>query len=414
MIRFILFCQLTSFLFGQKIFEEFEKDRNNRYHYKETYRFDTVTDDGSYTVLMDKIEGDITVSTHFGAGAELTITRKIRAVTEKKAKQLVKNANILVFHLVDDQLIQIRSEKRIQYKRDVTTQFELKLPTNINLNLETSGGDIDVKDIRGESILKTSGGDIDLSNVMGRMEAQTSGGDIEVTGSEGLLRVHSSGGDINIVNSDGQFNASTSGGDLAFRHLTGNIDAHTSGGSISLKNIEGETIKCQTSGGNIRAEDISANLTGRTSGGEIEIENIKGHVVVSTSGGDIDAEQITGSLTCHTSGGDIEGQEIIGVVNSSTTAGDIEMELSYDSSIKDYSIILETSSGDIQVQIPTGLPVNIDAEIHGTGTIQDLNSEIPLKIISAENRVSGTGQVRDGTVPMRLRVFYGTITIRQE
>ena len=396
MIRFLIICQLSSLIFGQKIFEEFEKGRNNKYHYKETYRFDTVPDDGSYTILLESVEGDIRVRAHAGAGAEITITRKIRASTEKKAKRLVNEAKILVYHVEDDQLIQVRSEKKIRYKRDVHTEFELKLPMNINLNLETAGGDIDVTDIRGESVLRTSGGDIDLENMMGPIEAHTSGGDIE------------------IVNSDGQFNASTSGGDLEFLHLTGNIDAQTSGGSITLENIEGESVECRTSGGDIRAEDISANLMGQTSGGQIDLESIKGHVNVTTSGGDINAEQITGSLTCHTSGGDIEGEGIIGPVDASTTAGDIELELSYDSSIKEYSFNLETRSGDIFIRIPTGLPVNVDAEIFGTGTPQELNSDIPLNISSTENRVTGIGQIQNGTIPLRLRATFGTITIEQE
>ena len=414
MIRLLIICQLSSIIFGQKIFDEFEKGRNNNYHSKETFRFDTVPDDGSYTILLESVEGSIEVRTHAGAGAEITITRKIRAHTEKKAKRLVKDAKILVYHLEDDQLIQVRSEKKIHYKRNVHTEFELKLPMNINLNLETAGGDIDVTDIRGESVFRTSGGDLDLENLMGRVEAHTSGGDIDISRIEGLIRVHTSGGDIEIMNSNGKFNASTSGGDLEFRHLTGNIDAQTSGGSITLDNIEGETVECRTSGGDINAEDISANLTGSTSGGEIDLESIKGNVDVTTSGGDIKAQQITGALTCHITGGDIEGNGIIGPVDASTTAGDIELELSYDSSIKEYSFNLETQSGDLFIRVPTGLPVNVDAEIFGTGTTQDLNSDIPLNISSTENRISGIGQIQNGTIPMRLRATFGTITIEQE
>ena len=414
MIRLLIICQLSSLIFGQKIFDEFEKGRNNNYHSKETFRFDTVPDDGSYTILLESVEGSIEVRTHTGAGAQITITRKIQARTEKKAKRLVKDAKILVYHVEDNHLIQVRSEKKIRYKRNVQTDFKLKLPRNINLNFETAGGNIDVLDIRGESVFRTFGGDIYLKNMMGRIEAHTSGGDIEVSRVEGLIRVHTSGGDIEIMNSVGKFNASTSGGDLEFLQLTGNIDAQTSGGSITLRNIESESVECRTSGGDIKAGYISANLTGSASGGEIDLESIKGHVDVTTSGGGIKAQQITGSLTCHITGGDIEGNGIIGPIDASTTAGDIELELSYDSSIKEYSFNLETQSGDIFIRVPTGLPVNVDAEIFGTGTIQDLNSDIPLNILSTENRISGISQIQNGTIPMRLRATFGVITIEQE
>jgi hypothetical protein len=75
---------------------------------------------------------------------------------------------------------------------------------------------------------------------------------------------------------------------------------------------------------------------------------------------------------------------------------------------------LETRSGDIFIRVPTGLPVNVDAEIFGTGTAQELNSDIPLEILTSENRVTGKGKIRNGTIPMRLRATFGTITIEQE
>jgi len=87
--------------------------------------------------------------------------------------------------------------------------------------------------------------------------------------------------------------------------------------------------------------------------------------------------------------------------------------LSYDSSIKDYSFNLETRSGDVFIRVPTGLPVNVDAEIFGTRTPQDLNSDIPLNISSTENRITGIGQIQNGTIPLRLRANFGAITIEQ-
>ena len=414
MIRLLIICQLSSIISGQKIFDKFEKGRNNNYHSKETFRFDTVPDEGSYTILLESVEGGIEVRTHTGAGAEITIKRKIRAQTEKKAKELVESAKILVYHLEDNQLIQVRSENKIHYRRNVYTEFELKLPMNINLNLETIGGDIDVTDIRGESVFSTSGGDLDLKNLMGRIEAHTSGGNIEVSRLEGFIRVHTSGGNIRIMNSDGEFNASTLGGDLEFFQLIGNIDAQTSGGSITFRNIESESVKCRSSGGDIRAEYISANLTGSTSGGDIQLESIKGLVDVTTSGGVIKAQQITGALTCQITGGNIEGNGIIGPVDAYTTAGDIELELSYDTSIKDYSFNIETQSGDIGVIIPKRLQVNIESVLYGTKSIKKLNSEIPIKVVSYQNKVVGTGKIGGGLIPLILTTYSGSITINQD
>jgi hypothetical protein len=58
--------------------------------------------------------------------------------------------------------------------------------------------------------------------------------------------------------------------------------------------------------------------------------------------------------------------------------------------------------------------VNIDAELFGTGTSEELKSDIPLNISSTENRITGIGKIKNGTIPMRLRATFGTITIEQD
>ena len=413
--QFIIFIfQFTSILFGQKTAEVFENDQDNNYHYRETYRFDSVPDIGNYTISISNVEGEIFVKGHSGSGAELMILRNIKSITEKKAKQLVDYNKIQVFHIEDDNLIQVKSEKTTQYQKDIETRFEWNIPMYINLDLETAGGDIDVRDIRGESMLKTSGGDMILSNMMGRIEIQTFGGNVDISHIDGLIRVHTSGGNIEIVNSEGQFNASTSGGDLGFLHLNGNIDAQTTGGSITLENIEGESVNCRTSGGDIHAEIITADLKGETSGGNIDLKQITGHVDISTLGGNIETNQVVGSLKCHTSGGEIQGIGIIGAVNASTVAGDIEMLLGYDSGISGYNISLETKNGDIFIQVPTGLPVNVDVEIYGNVDATDLNSDISINVQSSNFQVTGTGKILGGTIPLWLRATDGTVTIKQE
>jgi len=414
MIRFLIFCQLFTSLYGQKIFEEFEKDRNNKYHYKETYRFDSVTDDGTYTLSIENVEGDILVKGHHGSGMVLNITQKIKAVTEKRAKKYIKENKIQVFHSEEDNLVQAGFKKKVHYRRGVSTEFELEVPSNIQLNLETAGGDIEAMHIRGESILKTSGGDIELKSLSGRIDAQTAGGDMALENIEGLIRVHTSGGDIEINHSDGQFNASTSGGDLDFTNLTGNVEAQSSGGSILLENIQGNTIQARTAGGDIEVEDVTANIQGATSGGEISLENVKGNVDVTTSGGDIELDEITGDLICHTSGGEIEGDNIIGTIDATTFSGDIDLRLGYDSHISNYGFNVQTNTGDIYVQLPSAFPVYVDAEVFGSSSTHDLTSDIPLNISTKDNRVVGSGSLNDGTIPMKLRASFGTITIELE
>ena len=84
------------------------------------------------------------------------------------------------------------------------------------------------------------------------------------------------------------------------------------------------------------------------------------------------------------------------MVDASTLAGDIKLGISYLTEMKDYGMNIKTDTGDILIQIPTNLPVNVDAEISGTDLVQDLNSDIPLDIKVNNNRVTGSGSILAG------------------
>ena len=409
----LLFFNLTVFLYGQLTHSEFEKNSNHSFRSRETYRFDALPDDGSYTISIENVYGNIALRGHNGSGAQLIISRTIHGLPEKKAKQVINDYKISIFHLENDYLIRVRSEKKMQYDRTIENTFELDLPRNVNINIEILGGDIDLANLQGESILNTMGGDVVITSFLGRIESKTSGGNMTVTDTEGFIRVHSSGGNISISNSQGEFNSSTEGGSIHFSDLNGSIDAQTNGGSIELAHITGDKISCRTSGGNIQAEVISAKVTLKTSGGGINLNNIEGDIDLNTYGGNINAVSCRGSLKCNTSAGDITLDEIIGSVDSFTSAGNISLDLTYDSSMKDYSFNMETNAGDLIVHIPKGLPVGIESTIYGTGSSKELNSEIPLKITSKGSTVKGTGTVKGGTIPLLLKAHYGSITIKQ-
>jgi hypothetical protein len=79
-------------------------------------------------------------------------------------------------------------------------RFEINVPQQFNLDMNTSGGDLIVKgDITGKIEGSTSGGDIKLENCAGGpVEVTTSGGDIAAGKIEGEGNLKTAGGDIRV------------------------------------------------------------------------------------------------------------------------------------------------------------------------------------------------------------------------
>ncbi|MDO6695813.1 hypothetical protein Q4574_21130 [Aliiglaciecola sp. 3_MG-2023] len=69
--------------------------------------------------------------------------------------------------------------KKWGWNRDVRAEFRITLPKNFDLELDTSGGAIDIDDLIGDIEAHTSGGHINVGNITGDVVLNTSGGSIK-------------------------------------------------------------------------------------------------------------------------------------------------------------------------------------------------------------------------------------------
>ncbi|WP_057832845.1 DUF4097 family beta strand repeat-containing protein [Colwellia sp. TT2012] len=160
----------------------------------------------------------------------------------------------------------------------IKVTYKVTLPQNYNVDLNTSGGSIEIENLTGKVDAYTSGGSISLEDLQGDVDIKTSGGSLDLD------------------------------------NIIGQINAKTSGGSIKLKFPSNPTkdTKVKTSGGSITAylaKDVAVNLSAKTSGGRVSSEftvngkttkrSIEGTIngggpelVLKTSGGSVRIKKI--------------------------------------------------------------------------------------------------------------------------
>jgi len=171
-------------------------------------------------------------------------------------------------------------------------EIEVTVPRRYAIDVNTSGGSIELRDTSGTVSLRTSGGDISAKNVTGNVGLRTSGGSIEAD----TIR--------------GDVDAGTSGGEVHLLHVDGKIQGHSSGGSVHCSLVGANRgISATTSGGEIELSlprGTMANLEATTSGGEVKSEL----PVTSTAFGESHLEgSINGGgppIYARTSGGSIK------------------------------------------------------------------------------------------------------------
>ena len=154
-----------------------------------------------------------------------------------------------------------------------SVRFEIEVPGETRLHVETSGGAIKVASLRGDTKLSTSGGGIEVRDHTGAVAANTSGGGITLSHVHGRCRVETSGGGITAEAIDGPVDGDTSGGSIRFDGITGDIHAHSSGGGIQIREAGGR-VEADTSGGSVRVAFTRANARGgsiESSGGGVTV-----------------------------------------------------------------------------------------------------------------------------------------------
>ncbi|MFT3679007.1 MAG: DUF4097 family beta strand repeat-containing protein [Ferruginibacter sp.] len=185
-----------------------------------------------------------------------------------------------------------RSKHRLlNWKKGLSISFKIYVPKNITTDLNTSGGNIDLKNLSGRLKFETSGGNLDIDDVAGNIDGRTSGGNINVNHATDHVELTTSGGNIEARNCDGMVQLTTSGGDLRLYDLKGTIKASTSGGNVAGKNIGGE-LRAGTSGGNVDLTELTCSLEASTSGGNIkvDIKETGKYIRITNSGGNVDLD----------------------------------------------------------------------------------------------------------------------------
>jgi hypothetical protein len=186
----------------------------------------------------------------------------------------------------------------------------IEVPRDYNLDLQTSGGDISVRQVNGTAVGRTSGGRVNVESIRGDVRMRTSGGRMNARAIQGAVDLDTSGGTIAASQIEGRVRANTSGGSIRLERVSGPIDAQTSGGSINIELIgNNEGIIAKTSGGSISLRvpsSTSGTLNASTSGGHVSSD-------LNFTSSDIGKSSIRGKLNgggpeilARTSGGSIQ------------------------------------------------------------------------------------------------------------
>jgi len=188
---------------------------------------------------IDTSNGHVTVRGIAGIQtASVTVTLRSRGGTLEEAEDRLGRIVYRAAGAAPRISLQYRSnEQDDDVRRHSGVDFDVLVPIDSRVEVDTSNGAVSLEGIRGTMILDTSNGAIDVYNSTGTLIADTSNGRIEVIAFVGELQLDTSNGDVWIEDFAGTVDAETSNGSV---HFTGEPTAggnriRTSNGSITVR-----------------------------------------------------------------------------------------------------------------------------------------------------------------------------------
>jgi hypothetical protein len=384
--------------FGQFSVKRGEPVRRGSACWSETYEWNAPAREGGKLILRADL-GSVEIVPGSSNQLEGHVVVRVYTGSEEKARR-VFDAYHLSARSIEGGGVYVSGEFSAsrQHNGSVAAEFDIKLPTRFNLDVETQGGDIDLEaPLQGEARLTTAGGDVHTPDISGPARIETAGGSISLGNLGARAEVRTAGGNIQTGNVRGDATIETSGGEIQVGQVDGALRTETAGGDIVIAGAAGE-VMAQTAGGQIQVGPTRGSVRAQTAGGSIRLQGAHGRVVAETEGGSIDLLQLEAG------------------VRASTSAGRIVAE--FDAGAKTFAASqLETSMGDVLVYLPAGLALTIDAAIDAAAGHHIL-TDFPLSILGdkedfSERTIRGHGTLNGGGEVLRIRTVAGNIEIRK-
>jgi hypothetical protein len=140
-------------------------------------------------------------------------------------------------------------------------KVELQVPSDLDMNLHTSDGNITAKAVSGNMNFDTGDGNVDATQVRGSVKMRTGDGNMTGTGFDGSLEASTGDGNVRV---EGRFDT------LDVKSGDGNIDAQANSGSKVASNW-----KVSSGDGRVTLRipgDLNANLDVHTGDGSISAD----------------------------------------------------------------------------------------------------------------------------------------------
>jgi len=192
-------------------------------------------------ITIVNVNGDISVNTWDRREVKMKAVKRARAESEDAVRMLLEKTTVLFDRTEQGIDIRTAAPKKPGRNRNVSVAYTVTVPKEIDVELKTVNGTIEVKDISGAVDAKTTNGRIELTGIVGTIQAKTTNGKIGLPEVLGPIRAKTTNGSIKAeIGGSGEqqheIRAATTNGGIEVtlpKGLKANLKASTVNGKIN-------------------------------------------------------------------------------------------------------------------------------------------------------------------------------------
>jgi Putative adhesin len=320
-------------------------------------------------ISIKTARGDITIFADREDDMQIVATKTVRAGNDdesrRRGRQIVVNVN------AEKNGYDVEPEINSRASR-TRVDFEVHLPKNVNLTLETEHGDIVANDIKGPVTATSQNGSVEIHDTQGNVTATVQ-----------------------------------SGGDVRVSNITGDVHLMGRGNNVDLSNVQGNAAIDGEFLGSIEVDNVSETMRYASSRTDLTLLHLQGRLEMDS--GSLQISDTTGSVKLNTRNRDVEIDNVSGRIDVNDAHGDISVSLK--KAPKD-EISIGNDSGAVDVSMPS----NSSFEISAASKSGEINSDFEAGTLNQTNQEESsslTGHVGTRGPKISINTSYGTISLRK-
>ena len=233
----------------------------------------------------------------------------VKAKDEETARMYAEQMKVEIKSEGDKIVVKtIRPKPEESWKiRQITMNYELYAPENLNVALESIHGDVIAENFTGK---------LDLGSRHGKLQVAQIGMDASVKHEHGNVNISHVGGNAWVSKRHGDIRIESVGGELRLDHQHGNVDLDTIGKGADLTKQHGE----------VNVANVGGMLKLNHEHGRLRLKMIEGDVEIKKQHGEIDIESVNGNVSVHSEHGNLRVIDVGGNVHLTGAHGNAYVE----------------------------------------------------------------------------------------